>query len=105
MFHMGQIRQKERGETFQGKIKQDDGRKHQQRSENGENRLDFHDGRQEIVNGPVQHERQKTGGSQQRYFRGQAGQVLFQMPAYIIIMTPRSMPMAVSFHRGIIPTE
>ncbi len=83
MFHMGQIRQKERGETFQGKIKQDDSRKHQQRSENGKNRLDFHDGRQEIVNGPVQHERQKAGGSQQRYFRGQAGQMLFHPDACI----------------------
>ena len=98
IFHMGQIRQKERGKTFQGKIKQDDGRKHQQRREEGE-QAGFHGGRQETVNGPVQHERQKAGGSQQSYFRRQAG------PAYMIIMTPRSMPMAVSFHRGITPAE
>ena len=40
------------------------------------NRLDF-------MAGPVQHERQKAGGSQQSYFRRQAGQVLFHPDACV----------------------
>ena len=48
----------------------------------------------------------KQAGASNAIFADRPGRCFsIQMPAYIIIMTPRSMPMAVSFHRGIIPTE
>lgn len=48
----------------------------------------------------------KQAGASNAIFADRPGRCFsIQMPAYMIIMTPRSMPMAVSFHRGITPAE